>query len=164
MLGLLARWACLAFLLTVVLNPGGDRESREICEAFFSASHLVLAVCVGYGINLLGLLLAAPSAAVESERQESGHNVSQWMFVPATNRSDRFRKHRLELDATCSRDAPENQFSFFVLATSDLMSAIIADRRRPYSTKFLRISLSLDLEPASWKTTTMCGSIEMPSS
>ena len=55
-LGLLAVYVCLAFLLLVVLNPGSDRNSREFCEVFFSASHIVLAVWSGYGLMLLGVL------------------------------------------------------------------------------------------------------------
>jgi len=53
-LGLVAVYLCLAFLLLLVLNPTSDRESREICSMFFSASHLILAVWAGYGLMLVG--------------------------------------------------------------------------------------------------------------
>ncbi len=45
-----------------------------------------------------------------------------------------------------------------------LTSLINFSSRRPYSTKFLRVSASDPFELASWKTTTMCGSMEMPPS
>jgi hypothetical protein len=61
MLGLSAVYVSLAFLLLVVLNPANDRASREISRVFFSASHLVLAVWTGYGLALLGALVATRS-------------------------------------------------------------------------------------------------------
>src|SRR5437773_1377529 len=45
-----------------------------------------------------------------------------------------------------------------------LIPLINCSSRRPYSTKFLLVSASEALELASWKTTTMCGSMEMPPS
>ena len=43
-------------------------------------------------------------------------------------------------------------------------SLMSRSRRRPYSTKFLRVASSLAVEAASWKTTTMWGSMLMPAS
>src|SRR2546422_4317236 len=45
-----------------------------------------------------------------------------------------------------------------------LIPLINCSSRRPYSTKFLLVSASEALELASCKTTTMCGSMEMPPS
>ncbi len=63
-LGLSAVYLCLVGLLIVVLNPSNGRESRETCKVFFSASHLVLALCTGYGLALIGVLVV---------RQPAGH-------------------------------------------------------------------------------------------
>lgn len=62
MLGILAVYVCLVFLLMVALNPSADRHSRETCKVFFSASHLLLAVWTGYGLALLGVLFARQAA------------------------------------------------------------------------------------------------------
>ena len=67
MLGLLAVYLCLAFLLLAVLNLADDRQSRELARMFFSASHLVLALWAGYGLVLLGFLLTVPSVARRSD-------------------------------------------------------------------------------------------------
>jgi hypothetical protein len=55
-LGLFAVYVSLVILLIVVLNPLNDRESRETCKVFFSASHLVLALWTGYGLTLIGVV------------------------------------------------------------------------------------------------------------
>ncbi len=62
MLGLSVVYVCLGFFLLVVLNPSGDRGSREICKVLFSGSHLVLAILTGYGLALVGTLFAKPCA------------------------------------------------------------------------------------------------------
>ena len=55
-LGLLAVYVSLAFFLPIVLNPSHDRSSREFFMVFYSASHLVLAIWMGYGLVALGVL------------------------------------------------------------------------------------------------------------
>ena len=61
-LGLFAVYVCLVLLLIVVLNPSNGRESRETCNVFFSASHLILALWTGYGLVLIGALFARHAA------------------------------------------------------------------------------------------------------
>jgi hypothetical protein len=55
MLGLLAAYVCLAFLMLAVLNPSLDRNSLEMDNVFFSASYVVLAIWFGCGLAMLGL-------------------------------------------------------------------------------------------------------------
>ena len=57
LLGLLATYACLALLLTAMLNPPPDRAAADLVGPFFSAAHLVLAVWAGYGLVLLGTIM-----------------------------------------------------------------------------------------------------------
>ncbi len=68
MLGLLAVYLCLALLVPVVLNPSLDRQSRELHKVLLSTSHLVLAIWTGYGLTLLGFLLAGRPAGDGSYR------------------------------------------------------------------------------------------------
>lgn len=56
MVGLLAVYLCLAFLLLAVLNPGGEQQSRELIKVFFSVSYVVVAVWLGWGLMVLGHL------------------------------------------------------------------------------------------------------------
>lgn len=55
---------CLSVLLLVLLNPQIDRQSRDLTRVFFTASHVVIAMFVGFAITLSGaaLLLRYPQA------------------------------------------------------------------------------------------------------
>jgi hypothetical protein len=64
MLGLLAAYVCLTFLMLAVLNPSVDRMSLELNKVFFSASYVVLALWLGYGLALLGLQRAKSSTTM----------------------------------------------------------------------------------------------------
>lgn len=57
MIGLTAIYACLAFLLLILLNPGVDKQSRELVKVFFTTSHVMIALGVGYGLAIIGALL-----------------------------------------------------------------------------------------------------------
>ncbi len=61
LLGLLAAYVYLAFLMLAVLNPSMDRSSLDMSKVFFSASYVVLALWLGYGLTLLGLRCTKPS-------------------------------------------------------------------------------------------------------
>ena len=58
MFGLGAMYLGLALLLLVLLNPAPDRQSKELNRVFFTSSHVMLAMWSGYGVALLGALLA----------------------------------------------------------------------------------------------------------
>ena len=66
MLGLLAVYLSMAFLIPIALNPANDRQGREFFMVSYSASHLVLSVWTGYGLMALGVLLASPRRLNES--------------------------------------------------------------------------------------------------
>ena len=52
-----AIYACLAFLLLILLNPNTDRQSRDLTKVFFTASDVTIAMFVGYGLTLIGASL-----------------------------------------------------------------------------------------------------------
>jgi tetratricopeptide (TPR) repeat protein/phage shock protein PspC (stress-responsive transcriptional regulator) len=56
--GLVAMYLCLAVLLIVLLNPSSDRQSEKLNRVFFTASHVMISLCIGYGLTLFGALLA----------------------------------------------------------------------------------------------------------
>ena len=56
-IGLTGIYICLALLLLVLLNPGVDRQSRELVKVFFTSSHVIIALAIGYGISLIGALI-----------------------------------------------------------------------------------------------------------
>lgn len=58
LVGLTAIYLCLAFLLLILLNPGVDRQSAEQTRVFFAASHIMLAMAIGYGVTLIAGLAA----------------------------------------------------------------------------------------------------------
>src|SRR6185436_10613021 len=48
----------LAVLLMILLNPNTDKQSREQARVFFTASHVIVAMAIGYGLSLIGATLA----------------------------------------------------------------------------------------------------------
>jgi len=56
-IGNTAIYACLAFLLLILLNPNTDKQSRDLTKVFFTASHLVIGMFMGYGLTLIGAML-----------------------------------------------------------------------------------------------------------
>ena len=57
LLGLVAMCLFLSVLLIVLLNPSSDRQSRDMNRVFFTASHVMVALSVGYGLAILGGLM-----------------------------------------------------------------------------------------------------------
>lgn len=57
-LGLTAVYLCLAVLLMILLNPSYDRQTRALVRVFFTSSHVVVAMMVGYGIALVSCYMA----------------------------------------------------------------------------------------------------------
>lgn len=58
MIGLWAIYLCLSIFLLILLNPGLDRQSRDLNKVFFTASHVMIAMSVGYGLTLIAAFLA----------------------------------------------------------------------------------------------------------
>ncbi len=56
-LGLLAAYVSVAFLMLAILNPSPDRQTWELSKTYFSASYVVLALWMGYGLVILGARL-----------------------------------------------------------------------------------------------------------
>ncbi|MCU0770622.1 MAG: DUF2723 domain-containing protein [Verrucomicrobia bacterium] len=71
-LGLLAMYVCMALLLVILLNPSADRASRDLTKVFFTASHVFIAMFIGYGLTLIAALGIA-----HHER------IRQWLPVAA---------------------------------------------------------------------------------
>jgi tetratricopeptide (TPR) repeat protein len=58
MIGSVAIYIMLSALLLYLLNPQTDRQGREQARVFFTASHVIVAMAVGYGLSLIGATLA----------------------------------------------------------------------------------------------------------
>jgi len=72
-LGLLAAYVFLVFLTLAVLNPSVDRSSLDIIKVFFSASYIVLALWLGYGLTLLGVRFMNPRSGRQNDTPHSCH-------------------------------------------------------------------------------------------
>jgi tetratricopeptide (TPR) repeat protein len=57
MIGTTAIYMFLAFLLLILLNPTPDRQSREQTKVFFTASHVFIAMWIGFGLTLIATLM-----------------------------------------------------------------------------------------------------------
>ncbi|HTG45867.1 MAG TPA: DUF2723 domain-containing protein, partial [Verrucomicrobiae bacterium] len=58
LVGLTSIYLFLAFLLLILLNPSVDKQSREQARVFFAASHVIIAIAIGYGIAFIGTIIA----------------------------------------------------------------------------------------------------------
>jgi tetratricopeptide (TPR) repeat protein len=58
LVGLTAIYCFLAFLLLILLNPQTDRQAREQARVFFAASFVIIAIAIGYGLAIIGTLVA----------------------------------------------------------------------------------------------------------
>ena len=56
-LGNTAIYLCLAFLLLILLNPQTDRQSRDLTKVFFTASHVTIAMFIGFALALIGAMM-----------------------------------------------------------------------------------------------------------
>lgn len=57
-IGITAIYLCLGVLLMILLNPPPDRAARELVRVFFTASHVCVALLVGYGLTLIAAYMA----------------------------------------------------------------------------------------------------------
>ena len=56
--GLAAVYFCVAVLLVILLDVGLDRSSADLNQVFFTASHAVFAIMIGYGLTLMAAYMA----------------------------------------------------------------------------------------------------------
>ena len=56
-LGLGAVYLCLSLFLLILLNPAADRQARDLNKVFFTASHVLIAMGIGYGLTLIASVL-----------------------------------------------------------------------------------------------------------
>ncbi len=57
--GLVSIYLFLAVLLLILLNPNTDKQSRDLTKVFFTASYVMIAMWVGYGLAMIGGYLVA---------------------------------------------------------------------------------------------------------
>jgi thioredoxin-like negative regulator of GroEL len=58
LIGISAIYLCLGVLLLILLNPPADRAAQELNRVFFTASHTLIALLVGYGLTLVAAYMA----------------------------------------------------------------------------------------------------------
>lgn len=58
LIGLVGIFICLGPMLVFLLSPPPDRQARELVRVFFTASHVVVSIGVGYGMALVAATLA----------------------------------------------------------------------------------------------------------
>src|SRR5260370_35424991 len=58
LVGITAIYLCLGVLLLILLNPPPDRAAQQLVRVFFTASHTVISLLVGYGVALIAAFMA----------------------------------------------------------------------------------------------------------
>ena len=66
LIGISAIYLCLGVLLLILLNPPADRASQELNRVFFTSSHTLIALLVGYGLTLVAAYMATHYAEFRS--------------------------------------------------------------------------------------------------
>ena len=66
LIGISAIYLCLGVLLLILLNPPADRAAQELNRVFFTASHTLIALLVGYGLTLVAAYMATHYQAFRS--------------------------------------------------------------------------------------------------
>jgi tetratricopeptide (TPR) repeat protein len=57
-IGLASVYFCVAVLLVILLDVSRDRASEDLCKVFFTASHAVFGIFIGYGFTLMAAYMA----------------------------------------------------------------------------------------------------------
>lgn len=57
-IGLASIYLCVGVLLTIIMNTSLDRQNSEEAKVFFTASHAVVAIMIGYGLALMSAYMA----------------------------------------------------------------------------------------------------------
>src|SRR5260370_2497750 len=58
MIGITAIYLCVGVLVVYLLNPAPDRGAQDLVRVFFTASHTLIALLVGYGLTLIAAYMA----------------------------------------------------------------------------------------------------------
>jgi tetratricopeptide (TPR) repeat protein len=58
LIGITAIYLCMGVLLLILLNPPPDRQAQDLVRVFFTASHTLIALLVGYGLTLVAAYMA----------------------------------------------------------------------------------------------------------
>jgi tetratricopeptide (TPR) repeat protein len=58
LIGITAIYLCLGVLLLILLNPSPDRATRDLVKVFFTGSHTLVALLIGYGLTLVAAYMA----------------------------------------------------------------------------------------------------------
>src|SRR5437899_9814057 len=58
LIGITAIYFCLGVILLYLLNPPADRAAQGLVRVFFTASHSLIALMVGYGLTLIAAYMA----------------------------------------------------------------------------------------------------------
>jgi hypothetical protein len=63
LLGWFGFYLCLSLLVVILLNPPDERQGRELIALFYPPSYLLLSLFTGYGLVLIGTIIARPRMA-----------------------------------------------------------------------------------------------------
>ena len=56
---LTATYLCISVLLIILMNPSDDRASADLHRVFFTSSHAMIAILIGYGLALTAAYMTA---------------------------------------------------------------------------------------------------------
>ena len=70
-IGLAAIYFCVGILLTVLMNTTPDRQSADENKVFFTASHAIVAIMIGYGLALMAAYMATHYRSFRAGRPDA---------------------------------------------------------------------------------------------
>ncbi len=126
MIGLSGIFFCLAVILMVLLNPPPDRQAQELNRVFFTPSHTLLVIWIGYGTALVLALMATHFRENRSLTIVAGAGALVMALYLVYNPLDGYppemrRVHPLDIFTSV----------FLVLCTAVFFGGVLLSRSRP---------------------------------
>ncbi len=136
LLGLITMYLGLGVLLIVLMNVSPDRQSREMTRVFFTASHVMIALCVAYGMSILGGFLATQYAEFRRPALAGAALAAAFAFYSVTvvyqpDKESLLSRFAFGLEPTADPLARFTALFTLGLAAVAVLIFLIARRRAP---------------------------------
>ncbi|MBA4147861.1 MAG: DUF2723 domain-containing protein [Verrucomicrobia bacterium] len=147
LIGLSGLFFCLSVIMLILLNPTPDRQSRDLNKVFFTASHTIVAMGVGYGLSLLAAYLLTQYEKVRRFALIGGAiAVAVSLYTLASVVSETFPEQSIIGGLSRTFQHGENILTIFsalflVVLTSVFVGVIILSRSRVLLVPILGIFL-----------------------
>jgi thioredoxin-like negative regulator of GroEL len=97
LIGITAIYFFLGILLMILLNPPPDKQAQQLVRVFFTASHVCIALLVGYGLTLVAAYMATHFATFRRWGAWGGAAGVALALLSLAEASETFIPHGVEI-------------------------------------------------------------------